>query len=240
MIIFGLNSIKEALKNKQNIEKVYIDFNRAKKEKYKEIINFLENLNIPYQKTKKSYIDKLTKTTKNQGICAIVASDNINIVDGLSLLNSLIKNNSYALALDGITEPQNLGLIIRSLVAFGGEGIFLEKRNSPPINEIVVKTSSGAIFHTKIAKVDSFLDLIEKIKEENINIYALETGGKDIRQEKIKLPAIVFIGSEGKGIRREILEKLENILTIPMTGKIPSLNVACATSILCWEIFKNF
>ncbi len=238
MIIYGINTIKEALKNNQNIEKVYIDFNRTKKEKYREIIKLLNLLKIPFQKTKKSYIDKLTKTTKNQGICAIISD--IKFIDYKKLIENIIKNNSYALILDSITDPQNLGLIIRSLVSFGGEGIFLENKNSPPINEVVIKSSSGSIFYTKISKVENFKDVIKLVKNLKINIYTLETGGKDIRNVKINLPALFIIGSEGKGVSTDFINLSDEIISIPMNNKISSLNVACATTILCWEIFKNF
>lgn len=238
MIVYGVNAVKEALKNNQNIEKIYIDFNRVKKEKYKEIIDLANLLKIPLQKTKKSYIDKLTKTSKNQGICAIISK--INFIDYRKLIENIAKKKSYGLILDSITDPQNLGLIIRSLVAFKGEGLILNKKNSPPINEIVIKSSSGSIFHTNISKVENFENVIKVAKSLKLKIYALETGGKDIRKFKINLPALFIVGSEGKGVSKELIKCSDEILTIPMDDKIPSLNVACATSILCWEVFKNF
>ena len=238
MIIYGVNAIKEALKNNQNIEKIYIDFNRAKKEKYKEIIKLANLLKIPLQKTKKSYIDKLTKTSKNQGICAIIPK--IKLVDYKNLIENIAQKKSYGLILDSITEPHNLGLIIRSLVAFKGEGLILSQKNSSPINEVVIKSSSGSIFHISISKVENFENVIKVAKKLKLRIYALETGGRDIRKLKINLPALFIVGSEGKGVSKELIKCSDEILTIPMDNKISSLNVACATSILCWEIFKNF
>ncbi len=235
MILWGRNALLEALKSGKSIEKVYLQYGKFFEP---EFLKELERRKIPFQWTKKSYLKKITGTQKHQGIAFLLSP--ISYSDPLSLFKEVFLKRSFFVALDSITEPQNLGLIARTVESFGGVGLLLPLKKGAPLNEVAVKASSGALFHLKVCKVDSIFKALSAFKEEGGKVYSLETGGEDIRKASLSLPSAIVLGSEGKGIRKEILEISDKVLTIPTVGKTPSLNVSASCAIGVWELFRRF
>ena len=233
MVIWGRNAVEEAVKSGKAVEKVYLQYGKFFEP---EFLEFLEKRNVRFQWTKKRQLERLTGTTKHQGIVALLSP--IGYVKVEELFSLTLKENSFFVALDGVTEPQNLGTIARTVEAFGGVGLLLPVKGSAPVNEVAVKASSGAILHLKVSRTQDLVASLLKFKSMGGRIYAVETGGKDIREVSFKKPLALILGTEGKGIRKELLEISDETVTIPLHGKTTSLNVSVAAGITVWEVVR--
>ncbi|WP_457680752.1 23S rRNA (guanosine(2251)-2'-O)-methyltransferase RlmB [Thermovibrio sp.] len=234
MKVYGKNAVVEAIKSGRPIEKVYLQFGRFFEP---ELINLLKERGIPFQWAKKEQIKKLSGTSKSQGVVAIVSPVKYSPLK--ELFEETFSKNSFFVALDAITEPQNLGTIARTVESFGGIGLLLPKKGGAPLNEVAVKASSGALFHLRVCRVNSLREALEEFKASGGAVYSVETGGEDIREVNLKEPACLVLGSEGRGISKELLSLSNRVLTIPTVGKTPSLNVSASCAIAVWELFKR-
>jgi 23S rRNA (guanosine2251-2'-O)-methyltransferase len=234
MVLCGKNAVEEAIKSGKKIEKVYLQHGKFFEPSF---LEELERHGIRFQWAKKAQLEKLAGTKKHQGIVALLAL--IEYADLYELIEETKRRNSFFVALDGITEPQNLGAIARSVELFGGVGLLLPSKGSAPINQVAIKASAGALLHLKVARVEFLEEGLLAFKEEGGNVYALETGGRDIREVKFQFPLAIIVGAEGRGIDAELVEIADMTVTIPTAGKLPSLNAAVATGIAAWEVFKQ-
>ncbi len=232
--VWGKNAVSEAVESGKPIEKVYMQYGKFFPA---EFINSLKSRGISYQWCKRDELSKLAGTRKHQGIVAILSP--IPSVDPRNLLDECLKKKSFIVLPDGITEPQNIGVVSRSVEVFGGLGLLLPLKGVAPINETAIKASSGALFHLKVARTDSPAELLLEFRLKGGSVYALETGGNDIRKVTLKKPLCLVIGSEGKGISKELLSVCDDVIAIPTSGKVGSLNVSVATGIAIWEIHRS-
>ncbi len=239
MIIFGRNSILEALKSKTQIEKIFIQF--GVRGDVIEKIKFLSKQNkILISEISSDRFVKLVDDKNSQGICAIISE--IKYVDTETIL-SIAKNkneNPFILILDEILDPQNFGSIIRTAECFGVHGIIIPKHNSAIISSTVVKISSGAIYHIPIAKVTNIVSEIKKLKENGLWIFGTSLdANKFVHEEKFDCGVAIIFGNEGRGIRKLVQENCDFLVKIPLFGKIQSLNVTTSSSIVLYEISKQ-
>ena len=231
-IIFGKRTVFEALENDVQIDKVYIDRDNQ----------FMENIKrkVREKSIQISFvpIEKLNRLTKgnHQGIVATISP--IKTLDLNSLEKSIIDNNFNFLILDSVTDTKNFGAIVRTAECLGMNGIIISKSGSSPIDGETIKSSSGAIFNIPIFKVDHIKDAILKANEIKI-VSADEKGENSIYDYKFDRKTSIVMGSEGKGISKSILSLSDNILMIPMKGKVESLNVSVATGIFISELTKE-
>ncbi|RMA97867.1 23S rRNA (guanosine(2251)-2'-O)-methyltransferase RlmB [Hydrogenothermus marinus] len=233
-VIWGRNPVIEAIKSGRNLEKILI----AHDSKFpKSLFKLAEENNIKIQKVPRKKVEELAGTKKTQGIVALVSP--ITYWEINKLLQKTIDEKGFLVFLDHITDPQNVGNIIRTSEVLGASGVVIPKERSAPINEVVVKGSAGAVFHIPISKVGSLRDTLEKFQKLGGWVVAIEKGGKPIHKLKFPFPVAIVLGSEGKGTSKSIIKMADIIATIPMKGKITSLNVASAGAIGIWEIAKQ-
>ncbi|GAB6073053.1 23S rRNA (guanosine(2251)-2'-O)-methyltransferase RlmB [Venenivibrio stagnispumantis] len=234
LIIWGRNPVIEALKAGRSLEKILIAHDSHPP---KELLELAEKRKVKLQKVPRQKIEELAGTKKTQGVIALVSP--IKYIDENKLLKKIIEENGILLVLDHITDPQNVGNIIRTAEVLGANGILLPKERSSPINEVVVKSSTGAVFHIPIAKVGSLRQTLENFKKMGGWVVVVEKGGKDIDKIKYPFPLALVVGSEGKGVSKSVIDIADIIATIPMKGKVTSLNVSSATAIALWEAIKQ-
>jgi len=232
--LYGKNAIVEALKAGKPIEKVYLQFGKFFEP---EFLNLLKARGVNYQWAKKEQLKKLAGTQKHQGIVALLSPINYSTPE--ELFSETISRKSFFVALDGVTEPQNLGTIARTVESFGGVGLLLPKKGGAPLNEVALKASSGALFHLKVSRVDSLPKALSGFKSSGGSIYAIETGGKDIRKVRFERPLCLILGAEGRGVSGELLSMSKGVATIPTVGRTPSLNVSASCAIAVWELFRR-
>ncbi len=234
MVIWGRNAVLEALKAGKDIEKILVAHDTSFPKKIGQIAK-LKGIKI--QRTSRRRIEELAKTKKTQGVLAILSP--VNYYPESDLFRDTIENDSFFLVADHITDPQNLGNIIRTCEVLGGKGILIPKDRSSPINEVVVKTSAGAVFHIKVSKVTNLVRALKDFRDMGGWIISLEKGGRDIREVEMITPCAIVVGSEGEGISKKIIEISDMVVTIPMKGKVGSLNVGSACAIALWEIVRR-
>lgn len=237
MLIEGKNAVREAIKNNLTINKIMIDKSFAARKD--EIISEAVKNKIKIEYLSKNTLDKKSKTQKHQGFIAeTVDYQYCNVEDILKFAKE--KNEApFIVLLDGIEDPHNFGAIIRSCECAGVHGIIIPKNRSVQVNETVIKTSTGAITNMLIAKVTNIKDAIDELKQNNIWVYAAETGGEKIYKQKLNGSIAIVIGSEGYGVRPIVKNHCDGIVTLPLKGKINSLNASVACGIIIFEILRQ-
>ncbi len=233
-VIWGRNPIIEALKSKKSIEKILVAHDSHAP---KELIKLAEQQKIKVQRVPRKKVEELAGTKKTQGVVALLSP--IQYWNEDDLINEVLEKGGVMLVLDHITDPQNVGNMIRTAEVFGVDGIVLPKERSSPINEVVVKASTGAVFHIPITKVSSLKKFLDKFKKLGGWVVSVEKGGKPIHKIDFPFPMAVVLGSEGKGVSKSVKDSSDLIAEIPMKGHVTSLNVSSATAIALWEVSKQ-
>ncbi|MCP2518874.1 23S rRNA (guanosine(2251)-2'-O)-methyltransferase RlmB [Candidatus Aminicenantes bacterium AC-335-K20] len=232
--LISLNSIIEMLKSSpSSINKIFIQKDKSHK-KINEIIKIAKINNVPVIFVPRVKLDK--ESREHQGAIALISPKNYSSLEDVLCVD----HPPFLLILDGIEDPRNLGSIIRTAEAAGVDGIIIPERRSVGLTEIVFHTSAGALANMKVARVKNIARLIDDLKEKGLWIIGAEASGKEYWYEfDYTLPIALVFGSEGKGLRRLIKEKCDKILSIPLFGKVNSLNVSIAVSIFLYEIVKQ-
>ena len=234
MIISGKNSVFEALNSGTTINKVLID-NLQKGEFVNKVLDICQKRKIRYDFVDKKRLDKLS--IHNQGIVADITDYKYCEVD--EILNNKSEKGNFIVILDRIQDPHNFGSIIRVCECAGVDGIIIEDRRSCVVNETVYKTSAGAINHVKIAMVKNINLVIKELKEKNIWVYAAEGSEKRIYDCDLTGNIAIVMGSEGEGVSRLTKSLCDEVISLPMFGKVNSLNVSTATSAIIYEALRQ-
>ncbi len=233
-IVWGRNPIIEALRAGKSIEKILVAHDSHAP---KELLKLAEKKKIKVQRVPRKKVEELAGTKKTQGVVALLSP--VQYWNENELIEKIISEEGIILILDHITDPQNVGNMIRTAEVLGVHGIVIPRERSSPINEVVVKASTGAVFHIPISKVGSLRQFLERFKKKGGWVVSVEKGGKPIQKLSFPFPLAVVLGSEGKGVSKSVLETSDLIATIPMRGKVTSLNVSSATAIALWEVVKQ-
>lgn len=235
MFIEGRNAVREALQSDMTINKIYVDKNLEHRKD--EILALASKKRIKVEYLPKNLLDKKSESKRHQGFIA----DSVDFK--YSTLQDLMENvkdeTPFFVLLDGIEDPHNLGAIIRSCECAGVHGIVIPKNRACLVNETVIRTSTGAIANMPICMVTNLKEAIDFFKENGIWVFVAETGGEDIYSKNLTLPIAVVIGSEGKGVKQSLRTYCDGILTLPLMGKVNSLNASVACGITVFEILRQ-
>ena len=238
--IYGIRSIIEAIESSKEISKVYLlKSNSPQSSLLRSLIILLERKNIkssfvPKEKFRK-YSDK-----NHQGAVAVLSPVSLLSIEDLISSTFDEKLPKTYLLLDGVTDTRNFGAIIRTSVAADVDGIIISQSNSAPINADVVKTSSGGVFKIPIARVSNIKDAILYLNSVNVEIISLsEKAGKTIYEADFKKSVGLILGSEDRGISKSILSLSNDVVKVPISKKIDSLNVSVAFSAVIFELVRQ-
>ncbi len=232
MIIYGKNPIKEAIFKERKIYRLYLD----NKFKDRQFLDFLSQREIDVIKVSKDKLNELSDNAIHQGVVADVSDYQYYDLEKVYQQN---KTNRFII-LDEITDPHNLGAILRTAEAAGIDAIIVSKRQQAPLNATVAKVSSGAIEHVPVVAVSNLNNTILKLKKMNFIIVGTDGSAEVSYQEMPKEQNIaVILGSEGSGIRPLVKSNCDLLVKIPMYGKINSLNVSVAGALLMYEMIKK-
>ena len=232
--IIRLNSLIEALTSSPpRVNKVFIQKD-SKKKKIAEVIRLAKIRHIPFHFVPKEKLDRLDRS--HQGAVAFVSPKEFSSVE--EILSSA--KVPLVVLLDGIEDPQNLGAIIRTAEGAGADGIILPERRSAGITEAVASVSAGALEYLKVARVKNLARNMEDLKRRGIWLVGAEGGQDEYWYEfDYCVPVGLVLGSEGKGLRPLIRKNCDKILSIPLLGRITSLNVSAAAAIFLFEIIRQ-
>ena len=228
MLVYGKNSCEEILKQGKDIKRVYLERNF----KDKVITSLIEKLKIKPVFLTKYELDEMT-LGNNQGVAVDVLEFKYADID------EIIKENGFIVMLDHLEDTHNFGAIIRTCEAAGVDGIIIPKDRSVSVNSTVMKTSSGAAVNVKICMVTNLVQTINYLKEKGYWIYASSMDGTSYTSEDYKTSTCIIIGNEGKGVSELVRKSADFIVSIPMIGKINSLNASVAAGIFIYEVVRQ-
>ena len=237
-LIYGIRSVKEAIESEKSLNRVYIQRGL----KGASAFDLIKTLNKKEIEISYVPIEKLNRfTVKNhQGVVATIAPIKFLTIDQLSKIVEKKKDSCQILILDQISDVRNFGAIVRTAECSGVDCIIIQSSGSAPVNGDTIKTSSGAVFNVPICKVSHIKDAIFLLKQLNIKIYgATEKAEKNIYQVDFKSSQAIIMGSEGKGLSKSIVALCDELIKIPLLGKIESLNVSVACGTILYEIVRQ-
>ncbi len=234
----GRNAILEALRNGRDMEKLLV-IKASAEGTIKRIIAQASKKGVVIQEVSRQKLDELSQTKNHQGVIAIVSAHNYATVGDI-LENAKSKGAPpFIVVLDGITDPHNLGAIIRSAECAGAHGVIIPKHRSVGLNATVGKTSAGAIEYMPVARVTNIVKTMEQLKKEGLWFACADMKGLDYFDTDMKGAIGVVIGSEGDGVSRLVKENCDFTVAIPMYGKIASLNASVAAGLLLYEVVRQ-
>lgn len=238
MMIIGRNPVLEALKQERIPDVIYVK-SGEKEGSLKKILAMAKDLGVTVKEVDKKKLDELSEGQAHQGVIAKMQTYEYSDLD--QVLQSVRKKGElpFFIILDEVEDPHNLGAIIRSAEGAGAHGVIIGKRRSAQVNHTVEKTSAGAVSYLPVIRVSNIVQTIEKLKKENIWVYALDMDGVSYFESDLCGAMALVVGNEGRGISRLVKEKSDYRLSIPMRGKIQSLNASVAASILLYEVLRQ-
>ena len=234
----GRNSVLEAINKNKTIDKIFVKKGEIEGTLKVIVAKALEK-GIIVQEVDKMKMEQMKKTNNPQGVIALCPTHEYCEVYDI-LENAKKKGEEpFIIILDEITDPHNLGAIIRTAEASGAHGVIIPKRRSASLTAIVSKTSAGALEYVPVARVSNITKEIEKLKKAGLWIVCTDMKGTTYYDADLKGPIAIVIGNEGEGVSRLVKENCDFSIKIPMLGKIDSLNASVASGIVMYEVVKQ-
>ncbi|MBQ4066689.1 MAG: 23S rRNA (guanosine(2251)-2'-O)-methyltransferase RlmB [Clostridia bacterium] len=227
----GRNAVRELLKSERSIDKIFVK-NGTREGSITVLVAEAISRKIPVVEVTQEKLDSLSQGTNHQGIVAMASEKEYTDVDGILAIARERNETPLIVIADGIEDPHNMGALIRCAECAGAHGIIIPKRRNVGITPTVSKASAGALEHMAIAKVSNISATIDELKKKGLWIFAAEAGGTAYYETDFNTPAAIIFGSEGFGVGKVIKEKSDFIVSIPMYGKVNSLNVSTAASVV--------
>lgn len=240
-LVTGRNAVLEALRTRIPATVLYIAARVEMDDRVREILRLATNRGISVLEIMRPEMDRMTeRDTVHQGVVLKVPP--MEYAHPMELLDEVLERdeNPLFVALDGVTDPRNLGAIIRSVAAFGGQGVVIPQRRSAGLNSAAWKTSAGAAARIPVAMASNLTQTLKEFKKRGVFVIGLDGDG-DVSLPGLELadrPLIVVTGSEGKGLSRLVTENCDAVVSIPITSATESLNAGIATSVALYEIAK--
>ncbi len=236
--VVGRNAVRELLKSGRAIDKIFV----RKGDREGSIVVIVAEAverGIPVIEAEKGKLDMLAGDAPHQGVVALAAEKEYCQVEDIIAIAEQRGEAPLIVISDGITDPYNLGALIRCAEGVGAHGLIIPKRRAVGLTPAVSKASAGAIEHLAIAKVSNIAMTVESLKKLGIWTYAAEAGGSAYYETDMSGPCAIVLGSEGEGVSDLVKKKCDYIVSIPMYGKVNSFNVSTAASVILSEASKQ-
>ena len=237
-VLYGINTVAEALKARgRAFEWVGVATER-KDIRLKRVIDECRKIGVQVRFLTRLELDKLAGNAAHQGLVAVTSAKQYNDLD--DLIAARRAEHSLIVVLDGVEDPHNLGAILRTADAAGADGVVVPDRRAAGVTGVVAKVSAGASEHLPIAKVTNISRSLEELKSNELWIVGLdERGLQTYDQIDYKMHCAVVLGAEGKGLHDLVRRHCDFLVSIPMLGKVPSLNVSVAAGIVLFEVVRQ-
>ena len=235
-LLSGRNPIREALKSGRDIEKLLVargDLSGSARE----IIAMAKEQHVPVQEVDRARLDAITQN--HQGMLAFASAYQYHTVEEMLALAQERGQEPFLVVLDGLTDPHNLGAIIRTAECAGAHGVIVQERRAVGLTPAAVKASAGAIEHMMVARVTNLTATLALLKKHNIWVYAADMEGEDYTAVDFKGGAAIVIGAEGEGVSRLVLENADKRVALPVRGQLDSLNASVAAGILLYAVLRS-
>lgn len=234
--IVGRNAVKEALKSDRPLDKLFIQ-NLENKAALGEIIAIAKEKGIPIKEVSGQKLIQMAGGENHQGVVLSCSAKEFMTLD--EVFDSLGDEEPFFVICDEIEDPHNLGAIIRTAEAAGANAVIIPKRRGVSLTAAVAKSSAGAIEHMNVVRVTNLVDTIKQLKKRGVWVYCADMDGSNWCESNLTGALALVIGSEGRGVGRLIKENCDGVLSLPMNGKINSLNASVAIGILLYEATRQ-
>ena len=236
--VSGRNAVKELLASGRDIDKIYVQ----KGEREGSVLMLVAKASerkIPIIEVERNKLDSISGVSSHQGIVALAAEQNYSTLEDIIEYAESLGEAPFVVICDGIEDPHNLGAIIRSAECSGVHGVIIPKRRAVGLTPVVAKSSAGALEHMRVARVTNLAMTLDELKRLGFWIYAADMGGQKYCDVDYSGSVAVVLGSEGFGISRLVKEKCDFTVSIPLYGKVNSMNVSCAAAVILTEVARQ-
>ena len=237
-VIYGRNAVKERRAGGRDIEKIYIQ-NGDREGSVNLLLGIASERKLPIHEVDRAKLDSLTAGAHHQGIVAIAAERNYATIDEIFAYAEEKGEKPFIIILDGVEDPHNLGAIIRSAECSGAHGVIIPKRRAVGLTSTAAKASAGAVEYMKVCKVTNLASTIDELKDRGLWIYAADMDGSSYSNTDFSGAVGLVMGSEGFGVSRLVKEKCDFVVSIPLYGRVNSMNVSCAAAVLMTEVARQ-
>lgn len=232
MIIHGINPVREAVLSGMKVKEIYVSDRMD--ERIREIVDIAMKREMQIKRKDRQFF----KGIGGQGAQFVAAKVDIKTISVEEMIEGAMSR--LFVVLDQIEDPRNLGAIIRSASAAGADGVVIQTHRAAGLTPVVFSASAGAVAHVRIAEVPNVKNAIRGFREAGYSIVGAESGGsKPYWDVDFSIPTVLVVGSEGKGLRRTVRDLCDEVVHIPMTGAVSSLNVSVATAVILFEIVRQ-
>lgn len=240
-VIYGVNPVRELIRSGVPIDKAYVS---KQKGAAAMLAHELHELGIPVTSCDDRRLQGICgsvdgQMANHQGIAVMTAATEYSSPDEIFAFAEAQRQPPLIVLLDGITDPHNMGAIIRSAEALGAHGVMFCQRRSASLNGTVFKASSGAAAHMCISRVGNLAAAVDALKQRGVWVCGADAGAPACYGEKMTGPLAICIGSEGEGLSRLVRQRCDFLTGVPLMGKTESLNASCAASILLYEAVRQ-
>ena len=237
-IICGRNSVLEAVRSGREIDRLLVAHG-VSGGSVSAIIAKCSAKGILIKEVSPQKLDYYCAGANHQGVAVMFASQEYSSVEDILEFAEERKEKPFIIICDEIEDPHNLGAIIRTAEACGVHGIIIPKRRSASLNATVAKSASGALEYMRVARVTNISNTIDELKSKGIWVFGADMNGTDYTKFDYNIPCAVVIGNEGNGIGTLVAKKCDEIISLPMFGKINSLNASVAAGVLMYEVIRK-
>ena len=237
MKVEGKNAVVEMLRSNTQIDKLLIQNNN--KQDLQNIISLAQKKHVKISYVPKEAMDRESTVKNHQGIIAIINGFKYSSLEDILSFAKQKGEEPFILLCDEIADPHNLGSLIRTCECAGVHGLVIPKNRACQVNDTVIKVSTGACFNLNIACVTNLNDCIRWLKDRFINVYSLEADGSNMYDVDLSSPCALVVGSEGFGVSKLTKKLSDGILSLPMYGKVNSLNASVAGAIGVYEVVRQ-
>lgn len=237
-VICGRNSVLEAVRSGREIDRLLVAHGISGGS-VSAIIAKCSARGILIKEISPQKLDYYCGGANHQGVAVMLASQEYSSVDEILETAAEKKEQPFIIICDEIEDPHNLGAIIRTAEACGVHGVIIPKRRSASLNATVAKSASGALEYMKVARVTNLASAIDDLKDRGIWVFGADMDGSDYSKTDFNIPCALVIGNEGKGIGTLVAKKCDAIVSLPMNGKINSLNASVAAGVLMYEVVRS-
>ena len=235
-LLSGRNPIREALKSGRDIEKLLVARGELSGSA-REIVQIAKERRIPVQEVDRTRLDAITHN--HQGMLAFASAYQYSTVEAMLELAQERGEAPFIILLDGITDPHNLGAIIRTAECAGAHGVIVQERRAVGLTPAAVKASAGAVEYLPVARVTNLSNTLEVLKAQNIWAYAADMDGDDYATTDFSGGVALVIGAEGEGVSRRVLDICDKTVSLPIRGKLDSLNASVAAGVLMYAVMRS-
>ncbi len=237
-VVCGRNAVTELIKSGNPVNKILLKHEKTQARNH-DLIHAIREKGIPYQFVDTAVLDKYCVGERHQGVVALTAAKEYVEPEDILTIARTKGEEPFILVLDEVEDPHNLGALLRTADAAGVHGVIIPKRRSAGLTPAVARTSAGAVEYVPVARVSNLTQTLKYLQEQGCWVTGAEADGKNIYKSDLTGPRVIVIGGEDKGLGRLIKETCDEIISLPMMGKISSLNASVAGSVIMYEVRRQ-